>query len=78
MSMANTGQKDSGGSQFFINVAHNAFLDHFSEGASAHPVFGKCVSAADLSVLTGIVNVATTNDNPNTPIMVESVVISGL
>lgn len=27
LSMANTGDKDTGGSQFFINTVHNDFLD---------------------------------------------------
>ena len=40
-SMANTGQPNSGGSQFFLNVANNKNLDWFSPGASKHPVFGK-------------------------------------
>jgi cyclophilin family peptidyl-prolyl cis-trans isomerase len=42
LSMANTGQPQSGGSQFFINVRHNSFLDWFDRSSSsAHPVFGK-------------------------------------
>jgi len=42
LSMANTGQPESGGSQFFINVANNTFLDWFDKSSeSAHPVFGK-------------------------------------
>lgn len=42
LSMANTGQPESGGSQFFINVANNNFLDWFDPSSpSAHPVFGK-------------------------------------
>ena len=32
LSMANTGRPNSGGSQFFINTVHNAFLDWFSPG----------------------------------------------
>jgi hypothetical protein len=36
--MANTGQKNSNGSQFFLNVANNANLDWFTGGASKHPV----------------------------------------
>jgi len=45
LSMANTGRPKSGGSQFFINVNHNSFLDWFDrQSPSAHPVFGKvCV-----------------------------------
>jgi cyclophilin family peptidyl-prolyl cis-trans isomerase len=31
LSMANTGQPQSGGSQFFINVRHNSFLDWFDK-----------------------------------------------
>lgn len=45
LSMANTGQPNSGGSQFFMNVVHNDFLDWFSPGESKHPVFGKCAAA---------------------------------
>jgi cyclophilin family peptidyl-prolyl cis-trans isomerase len=37
LSMANTGQPNSGGSQFFMNVANNKNLDWFSPGASKHP-----------------------------------------
>lgn len=38
---ANTGQPASGGSQFFINTAHNSFLDFFDDSTeSQHPVFG--------------------------------------
>ena len=40
--MANTGDPNSGGSQFFINVNHNSFLDWFDSSTdSKHPVFGK-------------------------------------
>jgi cyclophilin family peptidyl-prolyl cis-trans isomerase len=42
LSMANTGSPETGGSQFFINVNHNSFLDWFDASTeSAHPVFGK-------------------------------------
>ena len=37
LSMANTGQPNSGGSQFFINTNNNAYLDWFSAGPSKHP-----------------------------------------
>ena len=41
LSMANSGP-NSGGSQFFINTKHNAYLDWFDgRTPSAHPVFGK-------------------------------------
>ena len=69
LSMANTGQPDSGGSQFFINTVHNSFLDFFDKSTpSQHPVFGRIVSGQD--VITNINNARTTQDRPNTPIKV--------
>jgi len=76
LSMANTGQPNSGGSQFFINVANNANLDWFSPGPSKHPVFAKVISGMD--VATKISKVRTQQDNPVTPIEMLSVTISGL
>jgi cyclophilin family peptidyl-prolyl cis-trans isomerase len=76
LSMANTGSPNSGGSQFFVNVAHNSFLDWFSPGASRHPVFGQVTSG--MEVVTAISKVQTRNDNPVTPIKMLSVTISGL
>jgi cyclophilin family peptidyl-prolyl cis-trans isomerase len=48
LSMANTGAPHSGGCQFFINTAHNSFLDFFSGGPSKHPVFGKVLEGMDI------------------------------
>ena len=48
LSMANTGRPNSGGSQFFINTVHNAYLDWFSPGPSKHPVFGKVIEGMDV------------------------------
>jgi len=77
LSMANTGQRDSGGSQFFLNVANNRNLDWFSGGQSKHPVFGKITAGYD--VVVAISNVATDgNDNPSTPIKMNSITISGV
>ena len=50
LSMANTGDPNTGGSQFFINVADNWRLDWFSEGPSRHPVFGRVIQGYDLCV----------------------------
>ena len=76
LSMANTGQPNSGGSQFFINVADNANLDWFSPGPSQHPVFGKITSGMDL--VRSISEVPTRNDNPIDPIRMNSITISGV
>merc|ERR1712216_525897 len=73
LSMANAGQPNSGGSQLFINVVHNDFLDWFSPGESKHPVFGKVTDAASFDLLKKITEVKTTNDCPNTPIMMKSI-----
>ena len=76
LSMANTGQPNSGGSQFFLNVANNANLDWFSPGPSKHPVFGKVTSGMD--VANAISKVRTQQDNPVTPIKMLSITIEGL
>merc|ERR1719235_1208137 len=70
LSMANTGQKNSGGSQFFMNVADNRNLDWFSPGASKHPVFGKITQGMDVAI--AISKVRTRDDNPIQPIKMKS------
>lgn len=57
ISMANTGHPDTGGSQFFINLVDNNFLD------TKHPVFGKVIEGMD--VVDEIAKVQTdVNDRP--------------
>ena len=74
--MANTGRPNSGGSQFFINVAHNSFLDWFDGSTpSKHPVFGKTKTAEDLAIIKAIVGVPTRSDKPVTPVVMESITI---
>merc|ERR1719356_559220 len=75
LSMANTGARDTGGSQFFMNVAKNDFLDWFSPGESKHPVFGKITENYDLC--KKISEVQTRDDNPVTPVQMVSVTIEG-
>mmetsp|Transcript_46550 Transcript_46550/g.85288 ORF Transcript_46550/g.85288 Transcript_46550/m.85288 type:complete len:187 (+) Transcript_46550:79-639(+) len=75
LSMANTGRPNSGGSQFFMNVANNNFLDWFSPGESKHPVFGKITKGYETVV--AISKVKTSNDNPVQPIMMKSITIQG-
>src|SRR5271169_4913878 len=48
LSMANTGEANTGSCQFFVNTVHNAYLDWFTPGGSKHPVFGKVVSGMDV------------------------------
>lgn len=49
IAMANTGQPNSGGSQFFINLVDNTALD-FDKApfSSRHPVFGKVIAGMDV------------------------------
>ncbi len=74
LSMANTGQPNSGGAQFFINTVHNSYLDWFTPGQSKHPVFGKITSGMD--VVKKIETAPTAaGDRPKTPIKMISVTI---
>jgi peptidylprolyl isomerase len=64
LSMANTGRPNSGGSQFFINLVDNTFLDWDNASTpSKHPVFGIVVGGMD--VVDAIGSTATDrNDRP--------------
>ena len=75
LSMANTGQPNSGGSQFFINVKDNAYLDWFDKRTpSQHPVFGKVTEGYDVVVEMSQVRTSY-GDRPITPVKVESIEI---
>ena len=75
LSMANTGQPNSGSCQFFINSSHNAYLDWFSGGASKHPVFGRVTGGDD--VLAQIQSTPTNaQDRPQTPVQMISITVS--
>ena len=74
LSMANTGEPNSGGSQFFINTVHNDFLDWWRSdlSESQHPVFGKVVSG--MSVVNKIGKMrCDANDAPIKPVKVISI-----
>jgi len=74
LSMANTGRPNSGGSQFFINTVHNAYLDWFSPGPSKHPVFGKITDGMD--VVQAIEGVKTGDgDRPVEPVKVIKITV---
>ena len=62
IAMANTGQPNSGSSQFFINLVDNTYLDYDKQPLpSAHPVFGEVVEGMD--VVDEIAGVATAGAN---------------
>ena len=72
LSMANTGQPNSGGSQFFINTVHNPYLDWFSAGPSKHPVFGQVTNGMD--IVQKIEKTPTgPGDRPKTPVAVTKI-----
>ena len=74
LSMANSGP-NSGGSQFFINVTDNNYLDWFNPRTpSKHPVFGKIKDGYD--VVLRISKTRTVSDNPVNPIKMESITIA--
>jgi len=75
LSMANTGAPNSGGSQFFINVADNSFLDFFNpQTPSKHPVFAKIIEGFE--VVKKITETRTDrNDRPQTPVQMTSVTV---
>ncbi|MBX2866894.1 peptidylprolyl isomerase [Candidatus Kaiserbacteria bacterium] len=75
IAMANTGQPNSGGSQFFINTVDNTALDFNKEPfTSRHPVFGRIVSGLD--VVDAISKVQTgVRDVPVEPVVITSIVI---
>jgi cyclophilin family peptidyl-prolyl cis-trans isomerase len=76
LSMANTGQPNSGGAQFFVNTKHNAFLDWFSPGQSKHPVFGKVTSGMDV-VRQIEATPTSSSDRPKTPVRMIRVTVAG-
>lgn len=68
ISMANAGP-NTGGSQFFINVNNNNFLD------AKHPVFGKVVEG--MSVVDAIVNVPRDeNDRPLEDVVIKKATLT--
>ena len=74
LSMANTGRPNSGSCQFFINVAHNHYLDWFTPGASKHPVFGKVTAGMD--IVKKIERSPTdAGDRPTTPVRMNKVTV---
>jgi cyclophilin family peptidyl-prolyl cis-trans isomerase len=76
LSMANTGQRNSGSCQFFINTVHNSYLDWFTPGPSKHPVFGRIIEG--MEVVKKIETTQTDgNDRPLTPVRMNKITVSG-
>ncbi len=75
ISMANTGQPNSGGSQFFINTVDNTGLDFDKEPfTSRHPVFGRIVDGMDIVDAISETPVGP-RDLPVEPVIIESLTI---
>lgn len=77
LSMANTGAPNSGGSQFFINLKNNTFLD-FDKAplSSKHPVFGEVTSGWPIVEDIEVVPVDG-NDKPITDVVMDSIRTTG-
>lgn len=76
LSMANTGQPNSGGSQFFINVSNNSSLNWWDNSTpSAHPVFGKIID--NYPLIEQISQVRTRQDCPVEPVQMISITVDG-
>lgn len=82
ISMANTGQPNSGGSQFFINTNDNIGLDFDDtiQPASKHPVFGRVIKGMDIVDMISKVQTSKgelgPRDMPIEPVIIESVTIT--
>ena len=77
ISMANAGP-NSGGSQFFINLVDNTFLDFDKEPSSSkHPVFGQVISG--MEVVDNISQVETNFpgilDRPVEAVVIEEIIL---
>lgn len=76
ISMANTGRPNSGGSQFFINLIDNKYLDWDDPRTpSAHPVFGSVVAGMDVVDAIGKVRTGR-NDRPVNDVVIKKAELS--
>lgn len=80
VAMARTGNPNSATSQFFINVADNASLNHPSPDGHGYAVFGKVVKGMD--VVAAIRDVKTKrvgpfSDVPADPVTIDSMTVVG-
>lgn len=76
IAMANTGQPNSGGSQWFINLVDNTPLDFDKQPLSSkHPVFGRVIEGMDVVDAIGTTE-TNQRDLPLEPVVIESLVVS--
>ena len=74
LSMANTGFPNSGGSQFFINTSHNAFLDWWDTSTpSKHPVFGRI--SKGMEVIQALEALGSRSGKTQKPLRVNSITV---
>jgi len=75
ISMANTGRPNTGGSQFFINLVNNNFLDWDNpQTPSKHPVFGEVVEGMEIVDKIGACS-TDHNDRPRSAVKIEKAVV---
>jgi cyclophilin family peptidyl-prolyl cis-trans isomerase len=75
IAMANSGP-NTGGSQWFINVVDNCYLDFDKKpSTSAHPVFGKVIEGMDVVDAISTAK-ADRNDKPLQDVIINKIVIS--
>lgn len=73
IAMANTGRPHTGGSQFFINLVNNNYLDKENPSTPyAHPVFGQVVKGMEIVETIGHVP-TDRNDRPLSDIVIKTV-----
>lgn len=76
IAMANTGQPNSGGSQFFINLVDNTGLDYDKPPmTSSHPVFGRVLEGMDVVDKIGKMD-TDARDLPVDPVIISSIEIT--
>ncbi len=77
ISMANRGP-NTGGSQFFINVVDNTYLDYNKEPlTSKHAVFGKVIDGMDVVDAISLVDTGS-NNKPVTDVVIRRIVIENV
>lgn len=75
ISMANSGP-NTGGSQFFINLVDNTYLDwDKAPQTSKHPVFGEVVEGFDVVEKIGKVSVEARSNRPTSDVVIEKAYI---